>query len=66
MNQWECRECGYQGRLFDLNFRHRGAFAHSFIDICGIHPAEAVPGETLLTTLGELSGCDWRYMYLQD
>jgi Zn ribbon nucleic-acid-binding protein len=64
--QWECRECGYHGRLFDLNFRQRGAFGHSFIDIRGIHPAEAVPGETLLTTLGELSGCDWRYMYLQD
>jgi hypothetical protein len=59
-------ECGYQGRLFDLNFRQRGAFGHSFIDIWGIHPAEAVPGETLLTTLGELSGCDWRYLYLQD
>jgi len=66
MNLWECRECGYRGRLFDLNFRHRGAFGHSFIDIWGIHPAEAVPGETLLTTLGELSGCAWRYMYLQD
>lgn len=66
MNQWECRDCGYQGRLFDLNFRHRGAFGRSFIDIWGIHPAEAVPGETLLTTLGELSGGDWTYLYLQD
>ena len=66
LNQWECPECGYQGRLFDLNFRHRGAFGRSFIDIWGIHPAEAVPGETLLTTLGELSGGDWKYMYLQD
>ena len=64
--QWECRECGYHGRLFDLNFRQRGAFGHSFIDIWGVHPAEAVPGETLLATLGELSGCDWRYLYLQD
>jgi hypothetical protein len=64
--RWACRECGYRGRLFDLNFRHRGAFARSFIDIWGIHPAEAVPGEALLTTLGELSGDDWRYMYLQD
>jgi RNase P subunit RPR2 len=64
--RWICRECGYHGRLFDLNFRHRGAFGHSFIDIWGIHPAEAVPGESLLTALGELSGCDWRYMYLQE
>jgi hypothetical protein len=64
--RWTCRDCGYHGSLFDLNFRHRGAFGHSFIDIWGIHPAEAVPGESLLATLGELSGCDWRYMYLQD
>jgi hypothetical protein len=65
-NRWACRECAYRGRLFDLNFRHRGAFGHSFIDIWGIHPAEAVPGEVLLTTLGEFSGGDWSYMYLQD
>jgi Zn ribbon nucleic-acid-binding protein len=66
VNQWECCECGHAGRLFDLNFRHRGAFGHSFIEIWGVHPAEAVPGESLLATLGELSGCDWSYMYLQD
>ena len=66
VDQWQCHKCGYHGRLFDLNFRHRGAFGRSFIDIWGIHPAEAVPGEALLTTLGGLSGCDWRYMYLQD
>jgi hypothetical protein len=64
--RWACRVCGYHGRLFDLNFRQRGAFGRSFIDIRGIHPAEAVPGESLLATLGELSGCDWRYMFLHD
>jgi hypothetical protein len=66
VERWACRECGYRGRLFDLNFRHRGAFGRRFIDIWGIHPAEAVPGESLLTTLGELSGGDWRYMYLHE
>jgi hypothetical protein len=65
-NRWVCRECAYHGKLFDLNFRRRGAFGHSFIEIWGIHPSEAVPGESLLATLGELSGCEWRYMYLQD
>jgi hypothetical protein len=63
---WVCRECGHHGRLFDLNFRQRGAFGRSFIDIWGIHPAEAVPDESLLSTLGELSGGDWNYLYLQD
>ena len=65
-SHWICRECGYCGRLFDLNFRKRGAFGHTFIEIWGIHAAEAVPGETLLTALGELSGCDWNYLYLRE
>jgi hypothetical protein len=65
-NRWVCRECGYRGRLYDLNFRKRGAFGQTFIDICGIHPAEAVPVETLLEALGELTGCGWLYMYLQE
>ena len=63
---WECRVCGYHGRLFELNFRQRGAFGRSFVDIWGIHPAEAVPDESLLSTLAELSGCEWKYLYLQD
>ena len=64
--EWECRICGHHGRLFELNFRQRGAFARSFVDIWGIHPAEAVPDHALLATLGELSGGHWNYLYLQD
>lgn len=63
---WECRICGYQGRLFDLNFRQRGAFGRCFVDIWGIHPAEAVPDESLLSSLAGLSGGAWKYLYLQD
>jgi hypothetical protein len=65
-SDWECRVCGQTGRLFDLNFRQRGAFGRSFVDIWGIHPAEAVPGDTLLSTLGHCSGGEWKYLYLQD
>ena len=63
---WECRVCGHHGRLFELNFRQRGAFGRCFVDIWGIHPAEAVPDESLLSTLGELGGGAWKYLYLQD
>ena len=65
-SDWECRICSYQGRLFDLNFRQRGAFARCFVDIWGIHPAEAVPDESLLSSLAGLSGGEWKYLYLQD
>jgi Zn ribbon nucleic-acid-binding protein len=63
---WECRACGHHGRLFDLNFRQRGAFGRCFVDIWGVHPAEAVPDDALLSSLRELSGGDWKYLYLQD
>jgi hypothetical protein len=65
-NQWTCRECGHPGRLYDLDFRRNGGFARSFIEIWGVFPSEAVPGEALLSTLGQLGGCDWNYMYLKD
>ena len=63
---WQCKVCGYSGRLFELNFRKSGGFGHTFIEIWGIHPAEAVPGEALLTTLRELSGGDWNTLYLRE
>jgi hypothetical protein len=63
---WKCRTCGHSGRLFDLNFRQRGAFGRCFVDIWGIHPAEAVPDDALLSALGQLSGGEWKYLYLQD
>lgn len=65
-NRWECTECGYQGRLFDLNFRGKGGFGKTFVEIWGIYPSEAVPGESLLSSLGELSGHAWKYMYVKD
>ncbi|MGD2056070.1 MAG: hypothetical protein PVJ15_04615 [Gammaproteobacteria bacterium] len=64
--RWHCRECGYHGRLFDLNFRKGGGFGHTFIEIWGIHPAEAVPGEALLTALRQLGGCDWSTLYIRE
>jgi hypothetical protein len=64
--RWRCRECGYRGRLFDLNFRKGGGFGHTFIEIWGIHPAEAVPGEALLAALRELSDCDWNTLYIRE
>jgi Zn ribbon nucleic-acid-binding protein len=64
--QWTCAECGHQGRLYDLNLRRSGGFAHTYIEIWGIFPSEAVPGETLLSTLQQLGDCDWNYMFVSD
>jgi len=63
---WQCGHCGHQGRLFDLNFRKSAGFGHTFIEIWGIHPSEAVPVATLLDALEELSGCKWKTLYVKD
>lgn len=62
-SSWCCGSCGYRGRLYDLNFRKHGGFGHTFIEIHGIHPAEAVPVSALPGALRELSGCDWKILY---
>ena len=61
-NTWACA-CGQRGRLYELNFRKAGGFGHTFIEIRGIHPSEAVPGAALLDTLRDLNGCDWKTLY---
>ena len=64
--RWSCRECGYHGQLFDLNFRKSGGFGNTFIEIWGIYPSEAVPGDSLLSKLKGLTGVDWNTMYIKD
>lgn len=65
-NQWTCRQCGFDGRVYDLDFRRHGGFARTFVEIWGIYPSEAVPVDALLTSLQTFSGCDWKYMYVSD
>ncbi len=63
---WQCSRCDHRGRVFDLNFRKSAGFGHTFIEIWGIHPNEAVPVTALLVTLQELSGCEWKTLYVKD
>jgi hypothetical protein len=63
-SDWSCAACGHRGRLYELNFRKAGGFGHTFIEIWGIYPSEAVPGAALLEVLRELSGGDWKTLYI--
>lgn len=63
---WRCGHCGHRGRLFDLNFRKSAGFGHTFIEIWGIHPNETVPVAALFDALEELSGCQWKTLYVND
>ena len=63
---WSCMTCGYTGQLTDLNFRKSAGFGKIFIEIRGIHPSEAIPGEALLASLQTLTGCQWNTLYIKE
>jgi hypothetical protein len=63
---WACKHCGYSGQLTDLSFRKTAGFGHTFIEIRGIYPSEAVPTEALLTALQRLSGGPWKTIYIKE
>jgi len=63
---WSCTSCGYTGELTDLNFRKSAGFGRNFIEIRGIYPSEAIPGEALLASLQTLTGCTWNTLYIKE
>ena len=63
---WQCAACGHSGRATELQFRKTAGFGKTWVEIRGIHPAEAVPGDALLGVLRALSGCDWNTLYIKE
>jgi predicted RNA-binding Zn-ribbon protein involved in translation (DUF1610 family) len=61
-----CPACGHLSTRERLNWRQSGGCAGLFLDIWGIHIAEAVPGDRLLDRLGQSSGCPWVFFYIED
>jgi len=60
----QCAECGATKPLHMFNWRQRAGFAALSIHIWGVHEGEAVPNNTLMESLGELTRCTWDYLYL--
>lgn len=61
-----CPGCGKVSPAERLNWRQAGGYAGLFLDIWGIHTAEAVPGDRLLDALGRAGGCPWTFFYIED
>lgn len=61
--RWRCRGCGGEAGAHELDWRQSAGFGRTFIEVWGIHNAEAVPAESLLDTLQEATGGAWRYFY---
>ena len=63
---WQCTACGHADRPTDLRFRKTAGFGKTWVEIRGIHPSEAIPGDALLAALRALSGCDWNTLYMKE
>ena len=63
--RWRCPACSRHFQPFELDWRQSAGFGRFFVEVWGIHPAEAVPGEALLNTLMRATGTPWGYFYWQ-
>ena len=63
--RWRCSGCGHQAQPFELDWRQSAGFGRFFIELWGIHPAEAVPSDALLNTLTRSTAAPWSYFYWQ-
>ena len=63
---WQCVHCGATGDISALKLGKTAGFGHSFVEIRGIFPSEAVPAETLLGTLKSLTHGDWSTLYIKE
>ena len=64
--RWQCTSCGHTGQPPELRFRKTAGFGKTWVELRGIHPAEAIPAEGLLAALRGLSGCDWKALYIRE
>jgi hypothetical protein len=62
--RWTCTGCGQQALLHQLDWRQTAGFGRLFIEIWGIHAAEAVPTDPLLEALSRSGGGPWKYFFL--
>jgi len=59
-----CPNCGNVASLHDWKLRDAAGFGRVFIELWGIHPGEAVPGDNFIDTLAQLTGVSWQWFYL--
>jgi hypothetical protein len=58
-----CPQCGQSTVLYRWQWRHQVGFARFWIDIRGVHEGEAVPTDSFLSRLENLTGVVWNYAY---
>lgn len=61
-----CPGCGLPVAPANLNWRQAGGCARLYLNIWGIHTAEAVPSDRLLDKLAQATGGPWQFFYIED
>ena len=61
-----CPACGAEAPPGAWRWKQYGAHARFFLELVGVHAGEAVPGETLLGALEEITGGRWGFAYVRD
>ena len=62
---WTCPACTEQSTRYQLDWRQSAGFGRFFLEVWGIHSAEAVPSEMLLETLQRSTDGHWSFFYLE-
>ncbi len=61
---WTCPSCNAGHRIDTLRWRQHAAFGRLLVEIRSVFPAEGVPSDELLETLGKACGMDsWQFAW---
>lgn len=65
-HEWNCPDCGTSLPPRAINWRHSAGFGNLVIEIWGIQPELAVPGDALQAQLKATCPTDWDYLFLSE
>jgi len=58
-----CESCGEASPTAEFNWRKMGGCARTFIEVTDIFPREAIPQQSFLDKLGNITQTEWHYFY---
>jgi hypothetical protein len=61
--RWVCPQCQQSFTVNEMNWRKCAAIARYTLEIWGIQQGEAIPSESLLHHLNNMTGVEWSYFY---